>query len=383
MKRLFILGILAFLAGCVGGASVGKPNCSRGGEVCVTIEVAEPIRWGEPIIVTIKVIAKRDISDLRVSLNHWPGVVVEGPEGWEVEVREKKVAEFAASWKTDVKADKPSVFVRKVRLPLAEREFRLSAAVYRPDLGYISSGVSVLLTRKGGKVYYSGTPVPTPISKCCIRITGPEGATCEPGPCLTIRVVEPVRWGEPVRVLLHIEGKRKDIPPSSPMGLIEPTLVARYQQRDLLDLGLTFAASDSSVKITPERGEFRELMRWPAGNGVWWVADVLAESRKEYTFLVQFPLKEGAYQLHAKAYDLVLGPLSSDFVEVHWSRGGGKVFAPSLGTPLPTATPWPTPPPTPTYPPPRRPVTPTPTPPVSPFLSPLSPLPAPTLAASP
>lgn len=185
MKRLFILGILAFLAGCVGGAWVGKPNCSRGGEVCVTIEVAEPIRWGEPIIVTIKVTAKRDISDLRVSLNHWPGrdsgVVVEGPEGWEVEVREKKVAEFAASWKTDVKANKPSVFVCKVRL-LAEMEVRLSAAVYRPDLGYISSGVSVLLTRKGGVVNPTPEVLPgTPE----LAVTMPPGWWLTPFPTAT------------------------------------------------------------------------------------------------------------------------------------------------------------------------------------------------------
>jgi len=160
---------------------------------------------------------------------------------------------------------------------------------------------------------------------------------------------------------------------------VDPDLIARSQRKDLPDLGFTFSSTDPSVQIMPEKGELgREQMMWPAGNGVWWVNDVWANSSQEYAFLVHFPLKEGIYYLRAESYDLILGAISGDTVAVEIRREGGKVFAPSLGTPFPTATPWPTPMPTPTYPPPRR--TPTPTQLPYPIISPIS---TPTPAAYP
>lgn len=160
MKRLPTLVLMVvFLVACTGGW-MWKPNCSRGGEVCVKIEVAEPIRWGEPVTVTITVVPSKDIPGLGVGLNYDRGVVVEGPQGWEVEARDGKIGELAASWYVDAQANTPLVFIRKVHLPLVERWFDLGAAVYRADLGYIVDPVSIYLTHEGGKVYYSGTPLP-------------------------------------------------------------------------------------------------------------------------------------------------------------------------------------------------------------------------------
>jgi len=364
MKRFWILAILMIvLAGCGGSAAPGGGQCNRG--LCVRIEVAEPVGWGAPVTVSIIVTADREISDLGVWLNYEQGTIVEGPQDWEIETRERRIQERAASWKMDIKANKPMVFVRKVHLPMAEREFELSAAVYRADLGYLVDSVRIYLTRMGGKVYSSEMPVPTqPLSGLALgRVRTAEGVDCSPGPCLTIRVVEPVRWGEPVQVLLQVEGKMKGSVINLPSGQI--TLPADFPQ-----LGLTFSSPDLSVQIKPEKGEFKEQRLWPAGNGVWWVADVWANSAQEYTFLVNFPPQEGAYSLRAVAYDPGLGEVSGDWVQIELSREGGKVFAPSLGTPFPTATPWPTPMPTPTHLPPVR--TPTPTQLPYPFVSPLS-----------
>jgi len=192
-----------------------------------------------------------------------------------------------------------------------------------------------------------------------------EGVDCSPGPCLTIRVAEPMRWGEMVRVLLQVEGKKQESVYSLPSGII--AVPADFPQ-----LGLTLSSPNPSVQIKPEKGEFKEQRLWPAGNGVWWFADVWGNSTQEYAFLVTFPLKEGAYQLQAEGFDPSLGQVvSSDFVQIELSREGGKVFAPSLGTPFPTVTPWPTPFPTPTSPPPVRTPTPTQLPPY-PFTSPIS-----------
>lgn len=362
MKRLWMLAILLMvLAGCGGSAAPNGGQCNQG--LCVRIEVTEPIRWGEPIVVTVTVTADRDISDLGVSFASFPPVSVEDQGKW---------IEEGARAKVSLTANQPLIIVRKV-LPHREGTFELMAGVYTPSLPYVSDSVRIHLTRAGGKVYYSGTPVPTPPLGQVVtgRVRTAEGVDCSPGPCLTIRVVEPVHWGEPVRVLLQVEGRKEESVMLLPSGK-EITIPADFPQ-----LGLTFSSPDPSVQIKPEKGEFKGQRLWPAGNGVWWVADVWANSAQEYAFLVTFPPKEGAYQLHAEGFDPRLGQVvSSDFVHIELRREGGKVFAPSLGTPFPTATPWPTPFPTPTSPPPMR--TPTPTQPAF-----ISPLPTPTPAAYP
>ena len=340
MKHTFILTLmLMFMVACTSGGSAERPNCSKGGWVCVKLEVAEPTDWGEPVEVTITVNADKDLPDLSIGLNYDRGAIVEDPQGWEIETEERKVDEFAASWKADLKANETQVFVRKVRFPLIEKEFRLLGWVARSDLDYLTDSATVDLTRKGGEVYYSGTPVSTmPLSGLGTgRNTTSEGVNCGQGPCLTIRIADPVHWGEPVRALLQIEGRKEgdSIAFPGPYSQIAPKI-------DFLELGVTFSSPDPSVRIASEKGEFRDQMAWPAGNGVWWVTDVRANHTQEYTFLVDFPLEERDYYLIAEAFDPDLGQVSSDNVMVHLGREGGKVFAPSLGTPRPTVTPWPT-----------------------------------------
>lgn len=368
------------LAGCWEKAAPGDWQCKRG--LCVKIKATEPIRWGEPITVTISTTADRDIPDLGVSVFVYPysSVIVEGPENWEKGAQEGAVFEGGAGWRVNIKANQPATFTRVLRLPSLEGPFEImGSATTKQGLRAVDS-VRIYLTREGGEVYYANTPMPTrPLSSISSgRIITSEGPSCGAGPCLTIRVVEPVRWGEAVRVILLVEGKRQQ--GHSP--LVEPTLVARYSRTDLPDLGLTFF-SISSVQIQPEKGEFRDLMVWPAGNGVWWIADVWANSTQEYTFWVTFPSEERIYPLWAGAYDLVLSGVSFDYVAVEVRREGGKVFAPSLGTPLPTSTPWPTPIPIPTPTLDSRLLTPTLARPTQPVYPPISPLPTPAPAGYP
>ncbi len=379
MKRLWQIAILTFLlAGCWGNAALGGGQCNRG--LCVKIEVIGPIRWGEPITVTISTTADRDIFDLGVSVFVYPynSVIVEGPENWEKEAQGGAVFEGGAGWEVNIKANQSATFTRVLRLPFREGPFEImGSATTKQGLRAVDS-VRIYLTREGGEVYYANTPMPTrPLSGSGVllgRVTTSEGTSCGAGPCLTIHVVEPVRWGETVRVILLVEGKRQGGRQGGDF-LVEPTLVARYNRTDLPDLGLTFSSLDPSVQIQPEKGEFRDLMVWPAGNGVWWITDVWANSTQEYTFWVTFPSEEGIYPLRAEAFDLVLGEVSFDYVAVEVRREGGKVFAPSLGTPLPTTTPRPTPippPPTPTDP---RSLTPTLVRPTQAVYPPISPLP--------
>jgi hypothetical protein len=374
MKRgwLFVIGII-LLAGCMGSAAPGGGKCREG--ICVKIEVAEPVRWGEPVTVTITVKTETDFPKLGVSLYFIDrSIIVEGPAGWEANCQEGTVWEGGAAWLVEARAGQIMTFVRKIWLPATEESFQILANATTPQGFRVTDSVRISLTRKGGKVYYSGTPVPTrPLSGWAGgRVITSEGVSCDPGPCFTIRVAEPVRWGEPVRATLQVEGKRRDAPEIEPPFPVEPALVARLNRKDLYELGLTFSSPDPSVQIIPGKGEFREEMRWPAGNGVWWVADVLADSVQEYTFLVKFPPKEGVYYLYARSFDLVIGDIGFDWVAVHLSRDGGEVYSPNQGRPYPS---WLFPSPTPMVPP-------SPTPFLSPLLtppaySPISPLPTP------
>ncbi len=59
MKHLWTLAVLMMvLAGCGGSAAPSGGRCNKG--LCVKIEVAEPIRWGEPIVITVDFIGNRN-----------------------------------------------------------------------------------------------------------------------------------------------------------------------------------------------------------------------------------------------------------------------------------------------------------------------------------
>ena len=161
MKRLWMLAILLMvLAGCGGSAVPSGGQCNQG--LCVKIEVAEPIRWGEPIVVTVTVTAERDISNLQVSLTSYPPVFIEDQGKWIEEGTRANV---------NITAKRPLVIVRKVRLP-SEGTFELMAGVYTPNLPYVSDSVRIYLTREGGVV--NPTPAVLPGTPALVPTLPPE-----------------------------------------------------------------------------------------------------------------------------------------------------------------------------------------------------------------
>lgn len=151
MKRLllvFALSVLS-LSACMGASAPGGGTCRQG--VCIKIRAVEPIRFGEPITVTITFTSEKEIPETKVFLYSYPPSLIEDGQDWK---------ETGVNWLVETKANSSQIFTRKVRLPPREGIFDLRAEAYTPGL-YVIDYVTVHLTREGGKVYLSGTPIPT------------------------------------------------------------------------------------------------------------------------------------------------------------------------------------------------------------------------------
>jgi len=152
MKRFWTLALLMIaLTGCGGSAAPGGAQCNQG--LCVKIEVAEPVRWGEPVEVTITVRSERDIRGLGISLLSYP------PSQITFEKAEF-VTEGGARWATDIQANRPQHFGLLVHFP-REGSYALIAQAYDPTIGMVvSDEVGIFLTHEGGII--NPTPVVLP-----------------------------------------------------------------------------------------------------------------------------------------------------------------------------------------------------------------------------
>lgn len=184
MKRFWILAILMIvLAGCGGSAAPSGGQCNQG--LCVKIEVAEPIRWEEPLLVQITVTSKDDISNLGISLiYHEKEIVIEEPE----KVEQGEVVwkgDRGLDWRVSVKAGQPVVLTRKLRLPAREGLVELMASAITPQGLRAVDFVRIYLSGGKGEVYYSGTPIPvTPWSLPVYTVT--PGPSPTPLPTFTL-----------------------------------------------------------------------------------------------------------------------------------------------------------------------------------------------------
>jgi len=181
----FLLGLILNLSACASSSSLDRHNCSQ--EACIEVRVVEPIRFGEPITVTITVTAEKDIPKLGVSLYHDVDVIMEGPQGWEKEVRNAWKGKAGASWEITAKANQSMRFTRTMRLPSREGFFEFIGSASIPGARPTDS-VRIHLTHAGGKVYLSGTSVP---------ITPGPAPTITPGPSPTF-IPTPARFVSPL-----------------------------------------------------------------------------------------------------------------------------------------------------------------------------------------
>lgn len=161
MKRLLAcVLLLVSLTACAGGASSpDRHNCSAGGEICIEVHADEPISFGEPVSVTITVTSEKDIPDLGVYFTTWPqSIVIQEPVNDEPGQVSKRDQSWV-NWLVEVKHNQPVTFTRKINLPPEEGLFDIQASAATTIL-HAETSIGIHMTREGGKVYLSGTPIP-------------------------------------------------------------------------------------------------------------------------------------------------------------------------------------------------------------------------------
>ena len=167
MKHLLICVVmLASLASCAAPSGPGAFHCSEDNQACVKLTVAEPIKPGEPVSVTITVTSEKNIPGLKVYLSTYPA----GKVSIEEEPGQPSPKAGGVNWTTDVQANHPLTITRKINLPNVEGEYggyvlvQLIAFVVTAPGAVIDDDLMIYVTRQGAKVYYPGTPIPiTPL----------------------------------------------------------------------------------------------------------------------------------------------------------------------------------------------------------------------------
>jgi len=160
MSRFLICALLMLLlTACADGPSLYRHNCSVGGEVCIELQAEEPIKIGEPVIVTIIVTSEKDISDLGISLYTDPNIIIEQEISIEEEGELTWKGQTGVDWLVEIKANDPIILTRKLYLPSGEGLFNIRAEASTPALR-TGDSIRIYMTREGGKVYHSGTSIP-------------------------------------------------------------------------------------------------------------------------------------------------------------------------------------------------------------------------------
>lgn len=159
MKRpILCVVLLISLASCTGASRLGRHNCSARGEVCIQLQADEPIRYGEPVIITITLNSQKAIPDLGVSIYHDIGIDIDGPQSWEQAAKDTLIWDSGAAWKTSTEVNDSITIIRKLYLPEKEGFYQITVEASTPTM-HAADTLQIYMTQEGGKVYLSGTAI--------------------------------------------------------------------------------------------------------------------------------------------------------------------------------------------------------------------------------
>lgn len=163
MKVLFMFALL-ILPACTGASAPGQGTCRRG--VCVRLLIGEPVLLNAPVVISIIVQTEEDI----------PGLVIAFPS-----TDARILVEGERQWTINALANQPITLTKAVRFTEEGHYFILAQADDRRKGMVLGDSARIDITRAGGTVYYSGTPLPiTPV-----RIVTPSILTPLPYPTPT------------------------------------------------------------------------------------------------------------------------------------------------------------------------------------------------------
>jgi hypothetical protein len=163
MKKILVyILIMVSISACAKAAS-GKSNCSMDGDVCIQMQVHEPVLYGGANTLTITVSSTIDINDLGIYLSsRQQQILIEDTNGWSAN---------GVNWSIDIQANQPQTFTKDILLPGTEGYFHVIADAFTPQE---HATHSFYIVQKNGTstIYYNGTPIPT--SNGPISTTAPE-----------------------------------------------------------------------------------------------------------------------------------------------------------------------------------------------------------------
>ncbi len=155
------------------------------------------------------------------------------------------------------------------------------------------------------------------LAVCLSACAGPSGQTaynCGQGVCTTLEIIEPVRPGEPVSMVITVTAD-KDIP----------------------ELGVWLQPDSGGTVEEPPASE-RAAVTARDQSGMAWGAPAKANQPIRFTRKVRLPPRGGTFMINASATIPGKGPVATDSVRIYLTPGGGTVYR--SGTSIPTpATP--------------------------------------------
>lgn len=174
-RYLLLILVLCCMTACSSNISaIGRLNCSRKGEICITLHTVQSFKKENPIQLKIIVTSSEEISDLHLTLHTGAEITIDGPSTWEKDLSNPSVWPGYASWNFSIKEGQSLTFTRVLHFPMKQGYFHISAEV--ANLGRIINAIDsfpVVLSEAGGQVILPGTPLPLLTPKGTSAVYGP------------------------------------------------------------------------------------------------------------------------------------------------------------------------------------------------------------------
>ena len=168
MKRILFFSLLLMsLAACSNAATPTEENsfssssgrCANG--LCVRIFVEEPVLFGEPVNLIVKVTSKEDISGLEIVIASHESMNTPIQKVFFEDAGLQTLNEEYIKWMGDIPANQEIIFTRKALLPAEEGIYLFRLIVMKqPEVLVLEDSLRIYLVKGSEQVIYTGTKMP-------------------------------------------------------------------------------------------------------------------------------------------------------------------------------------------------------------------------------